>query len=92
MTKSSGFGRIHGEHKGGLKGYRDSDGKPSHQAGGSDGHSWYWILKIRSDFTQVNMMWKDVPGKEMSISKGSESGRVIAGLNLAGAQGMLRRR
>lgn len=91
MTKSSGVGRIHGEHKGELKGYRDSDKTPSHQAGVLDGHSWYWFLKIRSDFIQVNIVQKDVPGKWISISKGSESGRVIARVNMAGAQSVQRR-
>lgn len=51
-----------------------------------------WVFKYRSDFRQVNIMKKDVLGKGMSMSKGSESHRVIARLNLAGAQGVQRRR
>ena len=37
-------------------------------------------------------MKKDVLGKGMSMSKGSEDHRVIARPNLAGAQGVQRRR
>lgn len=36
-----------------------------------------WVLKSRSDFRQVNIMKKDVLGKGLSMSKGSESHRVI---------------